>query len=77
MVKTASKVKVALYVRKSREEEGWEETLHNQREPLVRTTEQKGYGYDPGMTWKVILQLSMLLILIFKSSKFILPFLSP
>lgn len=46
MVKTASKVKVALYVRKSREEEGWEETLHNQREPLVRTTEQKGYGYD-------------------------------
>lgn len=37
-------LKVALYVRKSREEEGGaEETLHNQRETLIRLAEQKGY----------------------------------
>lgn len=46
MVKTATKVKVALYVRKSREEEGAEETLHNQRETLIRIAEQKGYSFD-------------------------------
>ncbi|WP_191561608.1 recombinase family protein [Metabacillus idriensis] len=47
MVQTATKVKVALYVRKSREEEGGaEETLHNQRETLIRIAEQKGYRYD-------------------------------
>ncbi|MGE6610002.1 recombinase family protein [Peribacillus sp. NPDC076916] len=47
MVQTATKLKVALYVRKSREEEGGaEETLHNQRETLVRIAEQKGYSYE-------------------------------
>lgn len=47
MVQTATKLKVALYVRKSREEEGGaEETLLNQRETLVRIAEQKGYSYD-------------------------------
>ncbi|MFE4350195.1 recombinase family protein [Peribacillus butanolivorans] len=47
MVQTATKLKVALYVRKSREEVGGaEETLHNQRETLVRIAEQKGYSYD-------------------------------
>ncbi|MFJ7510035.1 recombinase family protein [Peribacillus simplex] len=47
MVQTATKLKVALYVRKSREEEGGaEETLHNQRETLVRIAKQKGYSYE-------------------------------
>ncbi|WP_026581556.1 recombinase family protein [Bacillus sp. J33] len=47
MVQTALKLKVALYVRKSREEDGGtEETLLNQRETLVRIAEQKGYSYD-------------------------------
>ncbi|MFE4129704.1 recombinase family protein [Peribacillus sp. YIM B13482] len=47
MVQTATKLKVALYVRKSREEEGGaEETLHNQRETLVRIAKQKEYSYD-------------------------------
>jgi site-specific DNA recombinase len=48
MVKTATKLKVALYVRKSRDGEGngVEETLHNQRETLIRIAEQKGYSYD-------------------------------
>ncbi|MED4697205.1 hypothetical protein [Peribacillus frigoritolerans] len=41
MVQTTTKFKVALYVRKSREEEGGaEETFHNQRETLVRIAEQ-------------------------------------
>lgn len=45
MLKTATKVKVTLYVRKSREEEGGaEETLHNQRETLIRIAEQKDYS---------------------------------
>lgn len=39
-----SKRKQALYIRKSREgEAGAEETLHNQRESLIRLAEQKGY----------------------------------
>jgi len=48
MIQTATKVKVALYVRKSRDGEGngVEETLHNQRETLIRIAEQKGYSYD-------------------------------
>ena len=47
MVQTATKLKVALYVRKSREGEGGtEETLHTQRETLVRIADQKGYNYD-------------------------------
>ncbi|WHY84700.1 recombinase family protein [Neobacillus novalis] len=47
MVKTVTKLKVAIYVRKSREEKGGaEETLLNQRETLVRIAEQKGYSYD-------------------------------
>ena len=42
MVQTATKVKVALYVRKSREgERGADETLHTQRETLLRLAEQK------------------------------------
>lgn len=44
MVQTATKLKVALYVRKSREGEGGaDETLHTQRETLIRIAEQKGY----------------------------------
>jgi site-specific DNA recombinase len=44
MVQTATKLKVAIYVRKSREGEGGaEETLHTQRETLLRLAEQKGY----------------------------------
>ncbi len=40
MVQTAMKLKVALYVRKSREEQGGtEKTLHNQRETLIRIAE--------------------------------------
>ncbi|GIP62677.1 serine recombinase [Virgibacillus pantothenticus] len=48
MVQTATKLKVALYVRKSRDGEGngVEETLHNQRETLIRISEQKRYSYD-------------------------------
>lgn len=44
MVQTATKLKVALYVRKSREgENGADETLHTQRETLLRLAEEKGY----------------------------------
>ncbi|MEC2400926.1 recombinase family protein [Bacillus subtilis] len=44
MVQTATNLKVAIYVRKSREGEGGaEETLHTQRETLLRLAEQKGY----------------------------------
>jgi len=47
MAKTATKTKVALYVRKSREEVGGaEETLQSQRETLIRIAEQKGYNYE-------------------------------
>lgn len=47
MAKTATKTKVALYVRKSREEVGGaEETLQSQRETLIRIAEQKGYSYE-------------------------------
>lgn len=44
MVQTATKLKVAIYVRKSREGEGGaEETLLTQKETLLRLAEQKGY----------------------------------
>ncbi|MCM3767040.1 hypothetical protein [Neobacillus niacini] len=47
MVQAATKLKVALYVRKSREEDGGaEETLLNQRETLIIIDEQKGYSFD-------------------------------
>lgn len=47
MIQTSSKLKVAIYVRKSRENDaGVEETLHNQRETLVRIAEDKGYNYE-------------------------------
>lgn len=47
MFTTKTALKVAIYVRKSREDEGGaEETLHNQRETLIRLAESKGYNYD-------------------------------
>jgi len=45
MVRTVTNEKVALYVRKSREgENGVDETLHTQRETLLRLAEQNGYN---------------------------------
>lgn len=47
MKKNKEKITVAIYVRKSREEEGGkEETLHNQRETLIRLAKSKGYDYE-------------------------------
>lgn len=47
MEKVNFKKKVAVYVRKSREEEnGAEATLHNQRETLIRIANLKNYNYE-------------------------------
>ena len=47
MDKSYFKKKVAVYVRKSREEEnGAEATLHNQRETLIRIADIKNYDYE-------------------------------
>ncbi|MFD4927702.1 recombinase family protein [Peribacillus butanolivorans] len=48
MKQTVTKEKVAIYVRKSRDGEGHgvDETLHTQRETLIRIAEQKGYFYS-------------------------------